>query len=108
VSDYIDKLGRYKVVDERVEATFRDSICGNVTALADLVKKLNFADDPGLNNLAEQINRLARYSAIRLRDDKNIRDDLISEGKTLVAKLDSMRKIDSEVDALIDSVSDYM
>jgi hypothetical protein len=108
VSEYLDKLSRYKITDDKVEATFRDSIVGNVTALADLVKKLNFSDDPGLNNLAEQINRLARFSAFRLRDDKSARDQMITEGKSLIARLDGMRKIDSEVDALIDSVADYM
>ena len=113
VADYIDRLSRYKLgMDEKgkasVEQTFRDSINTNVSALSDLVRKLNFSDDVGLNNLAEQISRLARYSAVRLRADKSARDGMINEGKSLIAKLDSLRKVDSEVDQLIGAVADYM
>jgi hypothetical protein len=108
VGDYLDKLGRYKVTDDRVEQTFRDSINSNVTALAELVRKLNFSDDPGLDNLAEQISRLARYSAERLREDGVTRNSMINEGKSLIAKLDGFRKIDNEVDNIIAGVADYV
>ena len=107
VGEYLERLSRYKIKDDKVERTFRDSIVSNVSALAELVRKLNFADNAGLNNLAEQISRLARFSAVRLRDDKQARDGMIGEGKALVAKLDSLRKIDTEVDNLIGSVGEY-
>jgi len=107
VAEYIERLGNYRVEDSKVVATFRDSLTRNITELSDLVKKLNFTDDPGLDNLAEQINRLARYSCETLRDDRPLRDGMLNEAQSLINKLDGFRKTDTEVDNLIGSVADY-
>lgn len=112
VQVYVDKLAAYKPkatdeTDGRVKGVFRDSLVENVAEMARLVRALNFTSDPGINSLATQVERLARHAAIALRDDKEMRSSAISEGQALIHKLDSYRKVDSEVDDLIASVSDY-
>ncbi len=111
VQMYVDKLAAYKPkagdTDGRIEGIFRDSLVENVADMSRLIKALNFTDDAGLNGLATQVDRLARHTASSLRDDKDIRTSMISEGQALINKLDSFRKVDTEVDNLIASIADY-
>lgn len=111
VSLYVAKLANFKPADKaagEMAKTFRDSATQNIEELADLVKKLNFADDAGINNLANQIQRLARYSCETLREDKMTRDAMIAEANGLIGKLDGMKKSDLESDQIIAAVADYM
>lgn len=111
VQMYVDKLAAYKPKansesDGRIEGIFRDSLVDNVADMSRLIKALNFTNDAGLNGLATQVDRLARHTATSLRDNHDIRSGMISEGQALINKLDSYRKVDTEVDNLIASIAD--
>lgn len=108
VASYVDKLAAYKETDLGVVGIFRDSLVGNISEMADLIKSLNFADNPDIDMLANQVSRLARHSAEILRDRESTRKSMIQEGQTLLSRLDSYRQVDSEVSQIIDAVGDYM
>ena len=113
VAKYIDKIGSYKAETDNqgnrsnVVGIFRDSLVDNVKELAELIRRLNFSDDAGIDALAGQVNRLARAAADTLRDDPKLRESMVSEGRALIATLDSYRKTDSMVDDMIGDVRDY-
>lgn len=108
VAEYIDKVSAYKKGEKRIEKTFRDSLNRNILEVSRLVKTLNLWGDAGLDNLAEQVSRLARVTCESLRNDPQLRQDMVSEGKSLIARLDGYRKTDSVVDQMIGSVNEYM
>lgn len=109
VSVFVDKLSQYRKDPESDKAygIFRDSLISNVKDMARLIRTLNFTDDPGISGLASHVERLAQYSAEHLRDNHYTREEMVTQGQALLAKLDSFKKSDIEVDRMIDAVSDY-
>lgn len=107
VGKYVDKVASYRDTGDGIVGIFRDSLVDNVRELGQLVRQLNFSDDPSIDALANQVERLARVTAESLRENPRMRDDMVSEGRALMAKLDSYRKTDSTIDAMIGEVADY-
>ena len=113
VKHFVDKLGAYRTeIDkfgkEKIFGIFRDSLVENVRDMSVLVRKLNFTNDASIEQLGKHLDRLTVSSADFLRENAETRQNMVLEGQALLAKLDAFRKTDIEVDAMIDSVSDYM
>lgn len=104
---YVDKLSAYQHQDPEIRAVFRDSLVSNTIEMGGLIRKLNFMDDPGIDVLANHVERLGRYTADTLRESQDARSTMISEGQALLNKLDSYRKLESQVDDVIGAVLDY-
>lgn len=109
---YVDKLSAYRPMSDddgvgEVRGIFRDSLIDNVAEMGRLVRALNFTEDPGIDGLANQVSRLARFTADTLRESQANRSSMITEGQALLNKLDSYRQVDSEIDDMIRGVSDY-
>ena len=109
VTIFVDKLAAYRK-DEATNKSygiFRDSLVSNVKDMARLIRTLNFTDAPELNDLAKHVERLGAYSAEALRDNEYVRAIMVTDGQSLLARLDGLRKTDVEIDGMIDAVSDY-
>ncbi len=109
VAYYVDRVANFApgTETERAKSVFRDSLNDNMLELAGMVRKLNFLHDASIDGLAAQIERVARVSCEALREDKNLRAQIADEGQSLLDKLDSYRKTDSAIDAMIADVADY-
>jgi hypothetical protein len=113
VGVYVDKLSKYRrdttgsAAAPGVVGIFRDSLVSNVKEIANLVRLLNFSDDVGIDQLATQIDRLAKVTAESLRENDDLRTNAINDGRALIAKLAGYRKTESVADELIGAVSDY-
>jgi RNA polymerase-binding transcription factor DksA len=113
VKSYVDRLSAYrKEVDDYGTTTisniFRDSLIDNLREISRLTRAMNFTDDAGLEAVANQVERLARVVPDTLRNDKHTRDTMVTEGQQLLAKLDSYRKLDEDVDNAMNNMADYM
>lgn len=108
VSSYVEKLASYRNTDLGVVGIFRDSLISNIEEIAELIRTLNFNDSPDIDILANNVQRLGRFTADALRDSDSLRQQMVSEGQSLIARLDSYRNVDSEVSNIIDQVGDYM
>lgn len=116
VASYVTKLSAYNPpfgpehngprISEP-QGIFRDSLIDNVKTMGQLVRDLNFLNDPGLDLLATQLERLANYSADALRENHHLREGMANKGRDLIASLDRLKRVDGEVGALISSISDY-
>jgi hypothetical protein len=113
VSSYVERLSAYvKETDDYGTTTirniFRDSLIDNLREISRLTRAMNFTDDAGLEAVANQVERLARVLPDTLRNDKHTRDEMVTEGQQLLAKLNSYRKLDADVDIAMDSMADYI
>lgn len=64
---------------------FRDSMIGNMRELCDLLPRLNFADDPNLDRMADQIRqRIAGYHPDAYRNDPDLRRDTAAEANQIL------------------------
>ena len=78
-----------KLNDEN--ATFRDSLVGNVIGLVDLLPDMNITDDADLAALTEEVrNQLCNVTAAELRSNKVVRKDIGSAAQSLVDAMDTM------------------
>ena len=68
------------------DATFRNSLIGNLEELCDIIPDLNVANDPKINELAAKAKaELTRWDAQEIRDDTKIRED-VSKAADKLAK----------------------
>jgi len=64
---------------------FRDSMIGNMRELCDLLPRLNFADDPDLDRMTDQIRqRIAGYHPDAYRNDPDLRRDTAAEANQIL------------------------
>lgn len=92
MQDLWDRL--YKQVEHMTEklsdpkAIFRDSMVENARELCSLLPRLNFTDDPNLENLRQQVEaNIARHHPDALRNDPDLRQDTAAEAKAIMEKM---------------------
>jgi hypothetical protein len=92
MQDLWDRL--YKQVEHMTEklsdpkAIFRDSMVDNARELCSLLPRLNFTDDPNLENLRQQVEaNIARHHPDALRNDPDLRQDTAAEAKAIMEKM---------------------
>lgn len=71
------------------EATFRDSLVGNIVALAELIPSMNFDDDEQFDWLAKKLNKF-NVDPKKLRKDMKLRADTAKKAKKLHKKIEKM------------------
>lgn len=76
------------------EARLHATLIGNVKTLCDVLKSLNFSNDPDLEALRMKIEtRLTGHDPEELRKFRNIRLEVAQEAKAIVAEISEKRKI---------------
>jgi len=92
MQDLWDRL--YKQVEHMTEklsdpkAIFRDSMVENARELCSLLPRLNFTDDPNLENLRQQVEaNIARHHPDALRNDPDLRQDTAAEATAIMEKM---------------------
>lgn len=76
------------------EAIFRDSLVGNVQEQCDILKSLNFSNDPELESMRQRIEvRLAGRDPNELRKSRSIREDVAREAQAIVVEISEKRKL---------------
>lgn len=74
----------------KTAATFRDSLVDNARELVDVLKRLNVADDPQLEEYRRETEKLATSAtADTLRDDENIRAATAKKAQSILAAMNS-------------------
>lgn len=71
-------------------AIFRDSLIQNARELCDVLKRLNLADDPNLENMRHQLASLSSVQPSELRDAPEVRLDTANQAQSI---LDSMQAV---------------
>ena len=67
---------------------FRDSMVENLEELADLLPKMNVADDPELDNMTQEVRaKLLGQNPDTLRHDKHVRSQTASEAEDIVRRM---------------------
>lgn len=67
---------------------FRDSMIENAREICEILPKLNFTDDPNLENLRQEVERkLASHHPDTLRNDPALRSDTASEAKKIMGAM---------------------
>lgn len=67
--------------------TFKDTLVGNVKAIADLVPKMNLSGDAALNAFAQEMEALTRYSPDTLRSDDATKAEAAEKAADLFKRL---------------------
>lgn len=93
--EYVDTLEGYT---GGRNGRFTDTLVSNLRDVGNLIKELNFTNDPNIDRLSFEVGRIARFSADSLREADYCRDAVVSEGKTLLSRLEAYKKLDHEVD----------
>jgi len=76
------------------DAIFRDSLIENVRDLCEVLKSLNFKNDPDLEAMRQRIEtRLAGADPEVLRKFRNVRLEVAQEAKAIVAEISEKRKL---------------
>lgn len=70
-------------------AIFRDSLVENTRELCALLPRLNFADDPHLENMRQQVEAKLFKHPEALRNDPDLRRDTADEAKAIMDKMKS-------------------
>lgn len=68
------------------DAVFRDTLVTNVSALIELLPKLNFTNDPKLDEICEEMKKLVVFEPDTLRKEEGIRLDVARKAKTILNK----------------------
>ena len=110
VTSFIEKLESHGRDEKtgKMAGIFRDTLISNISDQASLIRDLNFTNEAGIETMAVHLDRLAKVTGESLRDDPALRASKVTEAKSLLAKLDSFRKVDSEIANIIGSVAEYM
>ena len=70
------------------KAVFRDTLVENTREICEVLKRLNFNDDPNLENLRQEVEiSLANHHPDALRNDPDLRRDKSEEAKAIMAKM---------------------
>ena len=81
VSYFADRLGD-------PNAVFRDSTVSNIEELLELIPGLNVLDDPDIEAVRQQVQaKLTGHTAVDIRKDAELREDLAGEAKQIVDKM---------------------
>lgn len=90
--DYADDSGK-------VQRNFRKSLVENVTHLADLLPKLNFMGDPGLDRMASRLkDELCQFEADTLKADPTLRREIVTKAEA----------VETEVDQVLETMGGYL
>lgn len=93
VSHMAERLKAYKpkTKDAGVENPFRDATLNNVRDIVDLLPKLNIANDPALDELAQEVTQnLLAADAKELRSDSTQRESVAQEAERIVGVMAGM------------------
>ena len=72
------------------KAIFRDSMVDNAREICELLPRLNFADDPELEQMRMEVEqKLARHHPDSLRNDPVLRRDTAEEARRIMARMGS-------------------
>jgi hypothetical protein len=72
------------------KAIFRDSMVENARELCELLPRLNFADDPKLEEMRQEVEvKLAKHHPDSLRNDPILRRDTAEEARRIMAQMGS-------------------
>ena len=86
--DAIAALKERMTDDNGKPKTFRDTLIGNISELADILPKLNVTNDPDLSDLADTLKSdLSKLIPNELRQDKTKRRDVIKKADAILNKL---------------------
>jgi len=70
------------------KAIFRDSMIDNAREICDLLPRLNFADDPQLEQMRQEVERkLAKHHPDSLRNDPILRRDTAEEARRIMKQM---------------------
>lgn len=71
------------------DAVFRDSLIGNVIELSGLLPRLNFTDDPHLEEMRKEINQsICTISPENIRNDANLRNATVNKAGEIIKKVE--------------------
>lgn len=71
------------------DAVFRDSLIENIIELTQILPRLNFTDDPDLEDMRREIEQsICTVSPQNLRSDANLRKNTAKEAKVLMDKME--------------------
>ncbi len=112
VSIYVDKLEKFKPADDdndiNQQGAFRDSLVDNVRVTANLIERMNITNNPQINKVVTDLNRLSGFAAWGLRKRWDIRNRALSAGKEVLINLTMLDLKDQEVSNMVADTSDYM
>lgn len=74
------------------DAVFRDSMVNNISELIETLPRLNFTDNPDINNILEDLKTLV-VSPERLRQDSVLRNRQAIEAEKILSKVSDFLKI---------------
>jgi hypothetical protein len=70
------------------DAIFHDTLIGNVVELSSLLPRLNFTNDPHLNNLCKEINQsICTIAPESIRKDANLRKATVNKADEIIKKV---------------------
>jgi len=69
------------------KAIFRDSMVENAREICALLPRLNFADDPNLEAMRQQVEATLLKHPDALRNDPDLRRDTAAEAKAIMDKM---------------------
>lgn len=76
------------------DAIFRNSLVGNVKDLCEVLKSLNFSNDPELEAMRLRVGtRLAGRDPEELRKSRNIREEVARDAKAIMVEISEKRKL---------------
>lgn len=84
-----ERLNAYRVVEDRVEHPFRDSIVGNLVRLVEVLPKLNVSRDPELERLAEQVRASLLVDPKELRQSESVRTETAKAAAAIADRMAS-------------------
>ena len=87
VSHMSERLQAYKVVDDKVEHPFRDTIVTNLIKLVDVLPKLNVAKDADLDRLTQQVRKSLLVDPEELRKSQSFRTDTAAAAASIANQM---------------------
>jgi predicted secreted Zn-dependent protease len=82
---------KVKHIEERLanpSAVFRDTMLENARELCGLLPRLNFADDPQLEAMRQEVEqKLVSFHPDALRNDPDLRQDTAAKAKEIMEKM---------------------
>ena len=101
--EYVDTLAGYT---GGREGRFNDSLVHNLADIGVLIKELNFTGDPAIEKLSTDVSRIVRFSTSALRSGQGTRNQAVAEGKTLLSRLETYKKLDTETDEVFGQMAE--
>lgn len=75
----------------KADIVFRDSLIGNIQAIAQLAPALNITGDPQIDAFCKELDALSRYTPDTLRDDKATRSEAAGKAEDLLKRLEGYK-----------------